>query len=141
MERGGWLVGARRLPLENGLELRLLSAMEVMQARREAAGLADEARERAVCSNACLVAKALERKGRPVYESGEAALKALTVEEITALARRWTEFNRRENPGLTADERQVETLKKAWSTRRRSACSGVCSELLERFLRSRGPGR
>ena len=34
------LAGAQRLVLEEGLELRLLSAREVMEARREAAGLA-----------------------------------------------------------------------------------------------------
>ena len=139
MERGGMLAGARRLPLENGMELRLLSAMEVMEARREAAALAEEGKERALCSNACLVARALEKDRKPVYESSEAVLKDLTVEGITALARCWAEFNRTENPSLTADEERVEQLKKVWSTRRRSACSGVCSELLERFLRRSAP--
>ena len=49
-----------RLKLGNGMELRLLSALEVLQARREAAGLVREDRERALCSNACLLARALE---------------------------------------------------------------------------------
>ena len=76
------LAGARRLALEEGLELRLLSAREVMEARREAAGLAEGGRERALCSNACLVARALEREGSPVYNSGQAVLDALTVGQI-----------------------------------------------------------
>ena len=135
------LAGARRLPLHQGLELRLLSAMEVMEARREAAGLSAQGKERALCSNACLVARALERDGRPVYENGTAVLNDLTVEGITALARQWAEFNREENPSLTAEEGRIEQLKKVWSTRRRSGCSGVCSERLARFLRSAVSGR
>ena len=59
------LAGARRTAAEEGqgLELRLLSAREVLEARREAAGLTREDRERALCANACLLARALERGG------------------------------------------------------------------------------
>ena len=55
---------ARRdcLTLDNGMRLRLLSALEVLQARREAGELAQEDRERALCSNACLLARALEQE-------------------------------------------------------------------------------
>ena len=53
------LAGQDRLPLNNGMELRLLSALEVLQARREAGELAQEDRERALCSNACLLAQEL----------------------------------------------------------------------------------
>ena len=48
-----------RLKLEDGRELRLLSALEVLEARREAEGLAQAPRERALCSNACLLAQEL----------------------------------------------------------------------------------
>ena len=54
------LAGRDRISLNNGMDLRLLSALEVLQARREAAELAGEERERALCSNACLLARALE---------------------------------------------------------------------------------
>ena len=140
--RGGLLAGARRLRLENGLELRLLSALEVLQARREAEALSREGdgRERALCSNACVVARALEKGGRPVYQSGQAVLEDLTVEGITALARRWAAFGREENPSLTEGEERVDALKKVWSTRRRSAFGGVCSGLLGRFPPRREPG-
>ena len=43
-----------------GWTMRLLSAAEVLEARREAGELAADERERAVCSNACLLARALE---------------------------------------------------------------------------------
>ena len=54
-----------RLKLEDGRELRLLSALEVLEARREAEGLARGEAEAALCANACLLARALERDGKP----------------------------------------------------------------------------
>lgn len=117
----GVLAGRRRLRLKDGRSLRLLTAMEVLQARREAETLVREDRERALCSNACLLAKALERRGRAVYPDGEAALRQLRVEEIGELARQWAAFNREENPSVLDGEGAVDTLKKAWSTRPTSA--------------------
>ena len=66
------LAGRDRLSLDNGMDLRLLSALEVLQARREAGELAQEDRERALCSNACLLARALEHTEdqRPVFADG-----------------------------------------------------------------------
>ena len=66
---------ARRdcLTLDNGMRLRLLSALEVLQARREAGGLARAPKEHALCSNACLLARALEtEEGSPIFSGGEA---------------------------------------------------------------------
>ena len=54
------LAGRDRMDLDNGMSLRLLSALEVLQARREAEELAQSERERALCSNACLLSRALE---------------------------------------------------------------------------------
>ena len=103
-----------RLKLGNGMQLRLLSALEVLQARREAAGLAGEERERALCSNACLLARALEfEQGRgPVFKDGGAVLAGLTVEEIAALAGRWARFRRENDPGLDLSEEELEKVKK-----------------------------
>ena len=60
MCNGGFLYGADRCAVAEG-ELRLLSAREVLEARREGEQLAAEGREKALCANACLIAKALER--------------------------------------------------------------------------------
>ena len=61
-----------RIELENGMFLRLLSALELMQARRAASLLAEEEQERALCSNACLLARALEEEpGKPLFHSGQ----------------------------------------------------------------------
>ena len=69
------LAGRDRFSLDNGMDLRLLSALEVLQARREAACLAQGDRERALCSNACLLARALEERcpacGREREQWGE----------------------------------------------------------------------
>ena len=47
-----------RMSLGNGLVLRLLSGLELLEARREAAELACLPGERPLCSNACLLARA-----------------------------------------------------------------------------------
>lgn len=100
------------MELENGMSLRLLSAFEVLQARREAGELVREDRERAVCANACLLARALEHGGKPVFDSGLAVLEGLTVAEIAALSQQWREFDRTENPALNLGEQELEILKK-----------------------------
>jgi len=111
----------KRLRLGKGRSLRLLTAREVLEARREAVKLAADGKERAACSNACLIAKALEWRGRPVYPDGQAVLDSLRMEEIGELSRRWAAFNREENPSVLDGEGAVDRLKKVWSTRRTSA--------------------
>ena len=108
------LAGADRMELENGMELRLLSALEVLEARREAAQLAESQEERALCSNACLLARALEQEEehKPVFSDGRAVLAGLTVEEIGGLARRWSQFDRKENPSAAGTAEELENVKK-----------------------------
>ena len=122
------LGGRRRLTVDKGMERRLLSALEVLEAGREAEGLACREEEKALCANACLLARALERDGRTVFPDGEAVLKGLSAGEIGHLARLWSGLNRAENPGPEDGEERVDALKKAWSTRLRRAFAGVCSK-------------
>ena len=126
MDSGFW-AGPQRTDVGGGRTLRLLSAREVLEARREGDELARDGGERALCRNACLIAKALERKGKPVFESGQAVLDALRVEDISALADAWAEFNRTYNPSPLDGEREIKRRKKVWSTRIMSAFSGACS--------------
>ena len=135
------LEGKQRLRLEDGRTLRLLSALEVLQARREAAGLARSGEEQALCTNACLLARALERGGEPVFSTGGAVLEGLSVEQIASLSRQWSAFNRRENPSPEEGELEVHDLKKAWSTRLMSAFNGACSGPLACFRGRKRPGR
>lgn len=130
-----------RLTLDNGMQLRLLSALEVLQARREAEGLAQTPRERALCSNACLLARALETpEGGPVFSGGEAVLAGLRVEEIAALSRTWSQFNREENPPLTMGQEEAEELKKTSLRRGGPAALAGAEGLRRTALGAEGPG-
>ena len=117
-----------RLPLGNGMSLRLLSALELLQARREAGELAREEGERALCSNACLLARALEQEEdkTPVFSGGREVLSALTAEEIAALAGRWDSFRRENDPGLEVSGEELENVKKNSAPAPVSGCGGGC---------------
>ena len=132
--------GTRRTAVEGrpGLTLRVLSAWEALEARREGRAMEETGREAALCANACLLSRALEQKGEPVFSDGEAVLRALTVAEIAGLARQWAEFSREAGPS-PRDLEAVDSLKKAWSTRLTRAFSGVCSGLLGCCPLRRGP--
>lgn len=125
-------LGGRRL------ELRILSAWEALEAGREARRLAQDGREQALCANACLLARALEQNGTPLFASGEEVLQRLSVAQIAALAKQWAKFSREENPS-PLDQKAVERLKKAWSTRLTRAFSGVCSRRSGRCPPRPGP--
>ena len=137
MDSGFW-ADPDRVRVGGGRTLRLLSAREVLEARREGDKLALDGKERALCRNACLVARALERKGRPVFDDGQAALDGLRVEDIQRLADAWAELNRASNPSPLADEQEIQRRKKAWSTRIMSAFSGACSGCLALCPRRNG---
>ena len=125
---GSILAQRERVSLGNGMALRLLSALEVLQARREAGELAGEDRERALCSNACLLARALEQEEehKPVFSDGRAVLAGLTVEEIGGLARRWSQLRRENDPGLNVTEEELENVKKNSAVTRENGCGGGC---------------
>ena len=105
------LTASPRQRLPGGVQLRLLTAQEVLEARREATALAGEDRDRALCSNACLV------------------------------ARRWMAFYQEEGLGTGLERSRLDQLKKAWSTCRGSAFGGMCSNALGRCRRRNGPRR
>ena len=123
---GSILAQRERVSLGNGMALRLLSALEVLQARREAGELAGEDRERALCSNACLLARALEREEdeSPVFSDGRAVLAGLTVEEIGSLAARWSVLRRESDPGLNVTEEELENVKKNSAVTRENGGGG-----------------
>lgn len=129
----------RAREIEGGT-LRLLSAWELLEARREGKELARDGGEEALCANACLLSRALERGGKPLYSSGRAVLEALRGEDIGRLAGEWARFNRECNPSPAGDREELERAKKAWSTRLMSAFAGACSACSALFPRRRGPG-
>lgn len=83
-----FLGGSGKTKAEDDLELRLIPAAALLQARQEAQTLAggDEALL-GLCFNACIVAQAAYRPdGARVFESGEAVLKRIPAERIGAWA-------------------------------------------------------
>ena len=133
------IAGKTRLHLEDGTTLRLLTAWEVLGAKSAARTLEEEGiQEAALCSNACILAAAWEKKGAPICADGKEMLQKLSVSQIQRLAKTWAQFDREENPSVTEEEGRLDALKKAWSTRPRRAFTGVCSKLLARFPRKSG---
>ena len=53
-------------------------------------------------------------------------LAGLTVGEVAALAARWSQFNREEDPGLELDGQELENVKKNSVRTPESACGGGC---------------
>lgn len=123
---GSILAQRDRMALGNGMTLRLLSAFEVMEARREAQELTRQEKEMALCSNACLLARALEKEENRclVFHSGEEVLIGLTVEEIEALSARWEEFRRSVNPSLNLSRQELEAVKKNSVRTEATDCAG-----------------
>ena len=139
--RSGFWNRPRVTDLGDGWKARLLSAWEAMEAKAEGEMLAAEGRDGALCANACLLARALLRRGRPAFANGTAVLDRLTARQIGELARRWSAFDRESNPSVLDGEEAVERAKKAWSTRRKSAFGGACSKRFTLCRPRRGPGR
>lgn len=132
----GLLEQPGRLELGGGWSLRLLSAWEELECQGEGEALASEGREAALCANACLLAKALLKRGSPAFADGREVLEKLTAGQIAECARRWGEFDREHN-AAPWDEKAVDEAKKAWSTRLMSAFAGACSALLGRCPQKR----
>lgn len=115
-----WLAGRREREVSlkgQACVLRVASALEVLEARREAAGLAAGSEEQALCSNACLLARTLLRDGKRIFEDGGAVLTALAPGEIGRLAAELGRLNEEENPSPEEPWEKSESRKKAWSTR------------------------
>jgi hypothetical protein len=98
-------------PLGEGKYLRVLPIHDLQEARREALALAEERGDLPLCSNACLVAKAVVGEGGdPLYPSGRRALEELTEGEIEELARQWAALDREEDGWQVGMETWKETL-------------------------------
>lgn len=96
-----------------GLELRLLSALELMQCQVKAREMVWADSQLALCANGCLLAVALERDGKPVFEDGLEVLEKLSLEQVHAYCQQWGEFTRTQNPSALDSHERVVALKKA----------------------------
>lgn len=138
--RGAVLALPRWRDLGGGVRLRLLSAWEELECRREGEKLAEAEGDGALCANACLLARVLWKDGYPLYQNGSEVLEKMTAGQIAHYAGLWAEFDRECDPGPW-DGEAADGAKKGWSTRLMSAFSGVCSRFLGFFRRRNGRGR
>lgn len=93
-----------RSALEDGLELRVVPALAVLQARREALDACGEDEQAlGLWMNACLLARAVYRDGARAFSSGEDLMRTASAEQIG----RWTEcyaaLCREENPACSEE--------------------------------------
>jgi hypothetical protein len=107
-----WLGGRRRVGTD-AVELCVISAWELLQARREAQTLARADLEEGLCLNACVLSRAARRRGKAAFSSGQEVLQSLSAEEIGTLAERYAALCQRENPSCCQDPAELEALRGA----------------------------
>lgn len=91
-----------------------LPPWELLLAREEARSLAGDTEERALWDNACLTARALRRRGKRVYPSGEAVLAQLPGPKVEQLARLWAEKYRQERQTVQISQLKESLEKLPW---------------------------
>lgn len=110
-----WLGGRREraVPLRGRTcRLRVVSAREALEARREAGELAGTGADRGLAANGALVARALYRDGGRLFRDGAEVLEQLSPGEIAELARGLAELDRRENPSPEGPWEETEARKR-----------------------------
>ncbi|MEG2958927.1 MAG: hypothetical protein RR828_04245 [Oscillospiraceae bacterium] len=112
---GTFLTGVQREILAEDWSLRVLPIWQIWEAKREAEAMAKGGTEQAVCANACLLARCMQKGEKQYFANGTEVLLALSHKEIEQLAARYADFNRRANPGPEADKLRVEGLKSGLS--------------------------
>ena len=110
--------------MENGLELCVVPAFAVLQARREALdACGDDAQALGIWMNVCLLARAIYRDGARAFSGGEALMRAASAEQIE----RWTEdyaaLCREENPACSEENAQRRCRR--WSRKTMNGSSGA----------------
>jgi hypothetical protein len=88
------LAPVRRGQLAAERAFRGLTPQEVLEARREGYALAEGEEDLALCSNAALIARSLEKGGKPVFQDAGQVLAELSPLEIEELAQQWAEDTR-----------------------------------------------
>lgn len=107
-------VSGEELVLE-GQPLRLVppKAAQILEAKAEALRMEPAEEARVLCSNACLLARALLREDGPAFGNGTQVLKALTPAQIEALSQRLARLCQAETPGVETPGLAVEDYKEA----------------------------
>lgn len=92
-----------------GMELRLIPAAALLQARSEAERLAQgDGQALGLCLNACILARAaFERNGQPAFRDGGDVLARLPAETIACLAERYLALCAEEDPLCSMENREA----------------------------------
>ena len=111
-----------------GLELRLIPAAALLQARSEAEHLAQgDAQALGLCLNACILARAaFDRDGRAAFQSGADVLARLPAETIARLTERYLALCAEEDPLCSAENRAALGAAMETPPMRRGNCA-VCA--------------
>ena len=100
--------GSGRRALDDGMELRVVPASAVLQARREAMEKsADDAQTLGLWMNACMLARAIYRDGARVFADAQALLQAVSMQKIERWAESYAALCREENPACSAEHAQA----------------------------------
>lgn len=103
-----FLGGRGRAKIEN-VELRLISAAALLQARKEAQELAEEDQEAlGLCLNACILAQAAYREdGERMFRDGMDVMQRISAERIGRWTKRYLELCAEENPVCSMENRKT----------------------------------
>ena len=90
--------------LEGGLELRVVPAFSVLQARREAMEKSEgQEQTLGLWMNACLLSRAVYRDEVQAFEDGETVLRAVSAETIERWMQAYAALCKEENPPCSAE--------------------------------------
>ena len=96
--------GSGRRELGDGLELCVVPAFAVLQARREALDACGEDEQAlGIWMNACLLARAIYRDGARAFSGGEALMRAASAEQIERWTEEYAALCREENPACSEE--------------------------------------
>lgn len=100
-----WLGGGRRTELE-GFQLWLISAWELLQAKKEADRLAEGQPESAgLWLNAAILARAAKKDGERVFSGAEDVLRRVSAETVERWMKRYFALCAEENPSCCEEKR------------------------------------
>ena len=98
-------LGGRRSAAVFGAELWLISASDLLQAQKEAAGMAEtEPETMGLFLNACILARAARKDGRRIFQDGEDVLRRMSAERIGEWAGKYLALCAEENPACCEEK-------------------------------------
>lgn len=89
------------------VELRLISAYELLQAQREAEDFHGQEQTEGLLLNACILAKAAQKNGKPLFASGEEVLRSLSAQTIEKWMLAYVNACEQDDPSCLEDRQEL----------------------------------